>query len=271
MTTVENNGVNKRNAILIAIGIHVAILVICFITNLFPPQPPFPEVITMEVAMADLGSAPDGGGQSPSEDIALPNSSPQEHQDVPTPITQQAEQQKELITNDESPTVVSSSTKPVTKPSETATPVNTPVTTAPQRQANQRALFPGSSGGGASDGADDGGQGNGRGATDKGLPDGQPGGKGIGIGNGTWILAGRSLVRAANIETTKEEGTIVMKIWVDRRGNVFRAEPILSLCTSTSEYLISKAKKAALEAQYDTKPDAAPEQVGKMTFKFILK
>ncbi len=262
----------KNKAFIIAVAIHVAILALCFIFTIQPPQPPFPEEVMMEVAMADLGSTADGSGNVETDNISLPSSETKQNNEVAAqPIATPTSPAPEMVTDENSSTTVVASTKPVkdAKATDVPKPESQTVST-PTQKVNSAALFKKSSGGNQN-GGDGNSDGDGEGVGNKGLADGVPGGKGMGIGNGTYELAGRSLVRAANIENTKEEGIVVLKIWVDRRGNVFKAEPILAQCTTYSEYLFSKAKKAALEAKYDQKPDAAPEQVGKMTFKFILK
>ncbi|MES2630169.1 MAG: hypothetical protein V4616_14495 [Bacteroidota bacterium] len=269
---MENRSV-KNKALLVAVVIHAAILGICLLITLLPPQPPFPEEVMIEVAMADLGSTPDGSGDVTPDNIALPSSNVKQNTDFSAqPIQPTTSPAPEMVTDENSTTVVNASTKPVKESKANEVPTNVPQTeVAPVQRVNTSALFRKGSNANTGGGENGGSEGDGQGLGDKGLADGVAGGKGLGIGNGTWILAGRSLLRAASIETTREEGIVVLKIWVDRRGNVFKAEPILEQCNTTSEVLFAKAKKAALEAKYDAKPDAAPEQVGKMTFKFILR
>ncbi|HEX4888177.1 MAG TPA: hypothetical protein VFV37_09045 [Luteibaculaceae bacterium] len=260
----------RSKAFVISVTIHVAILGLCLLLTLRPPFP-LPKEVSMEVAMADLGSTFQGSGKVSPDFIALPNTAVKQNSDFTAqPNYQPDAAPKELVTDDGSTTAVASSTAKNPKTATQSPTTETPTPT-PERRVNTRALYPGSQGN--SSGVEGGGsEGNGEGLGDRGNPDGEPGGKGVlGRGNGTWELAGRSLVKAASIESTVEEGIVVLKIWVDRRGKVFKAEPILAQCTTTSEYLISKAKRAALEAEYDPKPDAAPEQVGKMTFRFILR
>ncbi len=260
---------SKNKAFLIAAAVHAVILLICFLIQIFPPQPPFPEVISMEVAMADLGSTMDGSGDTPADQIALPSAEVKQTSDIAAqPLPQPENPPKELLTNDESTTTVASSTKPVKNPKEVDNDKTEATPVVPERQVNRRGLYGGTSGtpGG---GAEGGSNGSGEGIGQRGVPGGQ-GGPGIGLGGGYIVLNGRSLVKGVSIPTTKEEGTVVLRIWVDRRGNVFKAEPILYLCTTTSEYLFGLATKAALQHQFNAKPDAGPEEMGKMTFKFVL-
>lgn len=261
---------SKNKALIISLAIHAAILGVCMWLTLSPPIP-LPTEVSMEVAMADLGSTLNGSGKVSPDFIALPSSEVKKTNDYnaqPNPQTEAPP--KEMVTDESGETSIKASDKPVENPKDVSAETNKVENKTPQKQVNTRALYPGSTGntGGAESG---GSEGNGEGLGDRGNPNGEPGGKGVlGRGNGNWDLAGRSLVKPPVIDT-KEEGVVTLKIWVDRRGNVFRSEVLLAGTTTTSEYLIGKAKKAALDTKFDSKPEAAPEQVGKMTFKFILK
>ncbi len=262
---------SRNKAFIFSVILHAIIIGVCMWLTLKPPIP-LPTEVMMEVAMADLGSTLEGSGKVTPDHMALPSSELKRTSDYNAqPINQSQDQAKELVSDEASETAIKASDKPVENPKESNAETAKVENKTPQKTVNTKALYPGSTGktGGNESG---GSEGNGEGIGDRGNPDGMPGGKGVlGRGNGTWELAGRSLVKGISIETTKEEGIVVLKIWVDRRGNVFKAEPILSQCTTTSEYLFGLAKKAAMQNQYDSKPEAAPEQVGKMTFKFILK
>lgn len=98
-------------------------------------------------------------------------------------------------------------------------------------------------------------------------------GKGTFGGNGSsFELGGRSMSSGPKVgEKPKEEGTVVLNIWVNRSGNVVRTTQNLGASTTTSQHLFNLAKKAALKAKFNQSPDAPPEQRGKMTFIFILR
>jgi len=55
---------------------------------------------------------------------------------------------------------------------------------------------------------------------------------------------------------------------VDREGKVISATYQQKGSTTSNSYLISKAKKAALEAKFNPMPSAAIYQVGTITFNF---
>lgn len=91
-------------------------------------------------------------------------------------------------------------------------------------------------------------------------------------GNGTeFNLSGRSMIASPKIDdNSQEDGQVVVDIIVDRYGNVLRANPGARGSTTTNNMLYKKAKEAALKTKFNANPNAAAEQKGQMTFKFIL-
>ena len=69
----------------------------------------------------------------------------------------------------------------------------------------------------------------------------------------------------------QEEGKVVVEVSVDRSGKVIQAVPGIKGSSTLDEYLLKVAKEAALQAQFDTKPDAPVIQKGTITYNFILK
>ena len=67
------------------------------------------------------------------------------------------------------------------------------------------------------------------------------------------------------------EGRVVVEVKVDRSGKVIQATPGIKGSSTLDEYLLRVAKEAALEAQFDSKPDAPLTQIGTITYNFILK
>lgn len=66
-------------------------------------------------------------------------------------------------------------------------------------------------------------------------------------------------------------GRVVVEVNVDRSGKVIQATPGIKGSTTLDEYLLRVAKEAALEARFETKPDAPRIQKGTITYNFILK
>jgi TonB family protein len=67
------------------------------------------------------------------------------------------------------------------------------------------------------------------------------------------------------------EGRVVVEISVDRSGKVTNAVPGIKGSTTLDEYLLKVAKDAAMQASFESKPDAPLFQKGKITYIFILK
>jgi len=107
--------------------------------------------------------------------------------------------------------------------------------------------------------------------------DGSSTGDGTGVGPGTgpgegvgWDLVGRGKVSLTTPKNpTQEDGTVVVEIVVDNKGNVIKATPGARGSSTTNATLYKVAKEAALKAKFTIKA-GANDQKGKMTFIFIL-
>ena len=62
-----------------------------------------------------------------------------------------------------------------------------------------------------------------------------------------------------------------MEVTVDRDGKVTNATFSLKGTTVVDEVLINAARRAALAARFDRKPDAPAYQKGTITYEFILE
>ncbi|MCF6171178.1 MAG: energy transducer TonB [Bacteroidales bacterium] len=141
----------------------------------------------------------------------------------------------------------------------------------PKPVVNKKALYPGStkSGQGTSQGVTEGSgdQGKPQGAEDSEKYDGQ-GGKGNGI---SFSLGGRG---SRYLETPsanfKEQGTVVVSIWVNRQGEVTRAQVNPKGTTVLDPNLRKLAVDAAKNSTFVEDPVAAELQRGTITYNFIL-
>ena len=66
-------------------------------------------------------------------------------------------------------------------------------------------------------------------------------------------------------------GRVVVNITVDKDGAVVAAIPGGRGSTTTSDYLFSKAKEAAMKAKFSPSPEGADIQKGTMTFVFVVQ
>ena len=94
--------------------------------------------------------------------------------------------------------------------------------------------------------------------------DGQPGSGGAGFS-----LAGRSAKALPSPNNTiNKEGKVVVKIWVDREGNVSQVSAPEKGSTVTDAPLVNQAKAAARSAKFSAKADAPEVQTGTITYVF---
>ena len=94
------------------------------------------------------------------------------------------------------------------------------------------------------------------------------GGKGNGIG---YDLGGRGYKNLTMPpQGFPEEGHIVVEIWVDREGQVIRAEISPKGSTIVNNDMRQSAIQAAKRSIFNTDPDAPEEQHGTITYTFVI-
>ncbi|MBD0830763.1 energy transducer TonB [Aestuariibaculum sediminum] len=128
-----------------------------------------------------------------------------------------------------------------------------------------------------SEGTATGGEGDDNKAGDKGQLDGDPyapsyfGSGGSGSGGVGYGLNGRG---RASYQTLKqdcnESGMVIVKIIVNRNGNVIEAEPGVRGTTNTAPCLLEPAKKIALSHKWQPDPNAPVKQIGFVKVNFKL-
>lgn len=265
--------ITKEDAVGIGITavVHAAIfLFLLFVViSVTPPDPPLPEGMEIDFGMSDAGSGNDIMA-IPTGPVISPNVA-ENH----SPVKPTQETPEEIMTSqtgEEAVTIPKPDKKPV---QETQKPVETP-----KPVINQGALLPGKS--------NTGGQGSGNTPGNEGRLDGIPnGGKGgsgnnpNGIGDGTMRtnngtrvnMAGRSVTYAPSFTyNEQEDGTVVVKVTIDKNGNVVNATTDgVRGSTTTNKTLHSLAIANSKKYRFDVKSDAAPEQVGYITFIFERK
>ncbi len=128
-----------------------------------------------------------------------------------------------------------------------------------------------------SDGNASGSEGDDNQAGDKGGPDGDPyatsyyGSPGSGNGTGGYGLNGRTLVSKGKVkQECNEAGRVVVKIVVDKNGNVIRATPGVKGTTNNSPCLLEPAKKTALKHKWNLDSNAPSQQIGFVVVNFKL-
>jgi outer membrane biosynthesis protein TonB len=138
-------------------------------------------------------------------------------------------------------------------------------------KVNQRALYKGNT--------DTDGDGSNQGETgqpgDQGKPDGtinsrnyEGSGKGDqGIG---YDLGGRGALSLSKpVYTSDEVGTVKIKVWVNKSGQVTKAVFEMKGSNNSSPALVDEAIKAALKSKFEADPNAPETQIGYITYNFI--
>lgn len=233
------------------------ILVICLAFGYDPPDPPIPE----EGVEVNLGNSDFGSGDNPMPDPSPASSAPQ-----PASATEQVSTQKT-----ESTTPIPTSDKPSTAKTNNETPTTTKQPETPkQPEVNTNALFKKSDKSKTQNGGSQGvTQGSGNQGKEGGDPnsnryDGTPGKGGAGFS-----LSGRSAKALPSPQATNnKEGKVVVKIWVDRNGNVTQVSAPEKGSTLTDAGYVQMSKAAAMKAKFSAKEDAPETQTGTITYVF---
>lgn len=130
---------------------------------------------------------------------------------------------------------------------------------------------------GQSDGNSSGSEGDDNRPGDKGSPDGDPyattyyGAPGSGSGGGGYGLNGRSLMNRGKVQQDcNEDGRVVVRIVVDRNGNVIKATPGVKGTTNNAPCLLEPAKKTAFMHKWNLDSNAPSQQIGFVVVNFKL-
>jgi TonB family protein len=145
--------------------------------------------------------------------------------------------------------------------------------TKPERQVNEKALYPGKSEeeSGETEGET---QGRGNQGRQSGSPlsDNHANVDSRGMGGIDFSLQGRNPESLPKPSYNYQvEGKVVVEITVDKYGNVTKAVPGVKGSTTLNDKLLDAAKRAALSAKFDRKPDAPAYQKGTITYYFRLQ
>ncbi|HOY31185.1 MAG TPA: energy transducer TonB [Bacteroidales bacterium] len=222
-----------------------AVLLVCFILFGFTTPLPLPEEEGVEV---NLGYSDDGMGDiEPVDPFSEQSTNYNSENNVNENITQNTEESATLNKNNNN--------KNTTQPEEL--PVN------------KNALYTGkknTNGGSQGITGNPGNQGN---------PNGNPnsdnynGNSPYGDGISFNLTNRKSKSLPKPNYNSKEEGTVVVSIWVDKNGNVTKVQAGSRGTTTTSTVLWKLAEDAAKRSKFNAKPDAPEEQKGTISYVFV--
>jgi TonB family protein len=278
---IEQEKKNKRKGMITSFVIHALLILLLWWLGLPYLDPPPPD----EGILVNFGTTETGLGQQPSEVLEdVKEISPTEP--TPTPPVQQEQVQEEVVTQEVEVTApvikkeeVKKEVKKETPVKETPKePVKEPVKEEPKKEepkVNERAMFTGKK----SDNNNPNNQGITQGKGDQGARDGDPsstnyGDKSYGKGDSGigYDLGGRGKVALPLPEyNSQETGTVVVKIQVDRSGNVVGATVEPKGTTTTSNTLKSAALAAARKARFTPDANAPEVQFGFITYTFKVQ
>lgn len=261
---------DKRKALVGTILVHALALVTLFFFALVTPLPlPGEEGVEVDLGYSDVGM----GMVQPDKPLAPTESTP------PIPEVEETEEDEEILTQntEEAPAIEEEPQEKEIEKTEQKIekPVEEPVQEEPKPVVNQRALFKGSSNSlkGESQGSegitgDQGDQGKPNGLRDVKRYDGQ-GGKGNGPGFSLGGRGSKYLDQPSNDFT--EQGNVVVDIWVDRQGNVKKAEINVKSTNIIDPKLREKAIQSAKKSTFSEDPSAIELQKGTITYTFIIR
>lgn len=260
-------------------GIHIILILLFILLKYSVPSAMAVEELGMEV---NLGTSDNGSGddqpmnmEDPAAAAALNNT---------TASSSQESSEKELMESDDAdapvikrtiPTQNHTRREPSTHNSRQTTPSpNTRTTATTTQQAPQpRYVYDGATGrGGNSASANQPGtsEGNTTGDGDRGVPGGTPGASnytgspGPGTGGISHTLTGRDISPKRFSAEFNEGGKVVIRIKVDRNGNIISKTVKSSPSTALTKIALQKLS----QAKFSASPNAAPEQFGEITIVF---
>ncbi len=231
------------------------IIIVCLAFGYDPPDPPIPE----EGVEVNLGNSDLGQGDAPTPEASEASSAPR-----PAAATEQVSTQKTVRT-----TPINTSTKSSTAKHDNPTPTTTKPEPPKEPEINQKAIFNGnkakknnSNNGSQGNTSTAGNQGKVGGDANSNRTDGNPGKGGPGFS-----LSGRSAKALPSPNSsTQKQGKIVVKIWVDRSGNVTQVSAPEKGSTLSDANLVAQSKAAAMKAKFSANEDAPEVQTGTITY-----
>ncbi|MEI6821842.1 MAG: energy transducer TonB [Bacteroidota bacterium] len=277
---------------------HGLLVLLLWFAMLKTPLPPWPDAggggggLGIEV---NLGNSDNGMGISEAN-IAFPEFKEQAKDIInPEPVDLKAKDPQESVITDETSTENATSLKTNKENKTNKTEVKTE-----EVKINKTALFQKNNSDGNTNkignqgdlngnansknytkgGGSGTGQGTGNGSgTGPGNGSGSGGGTGSGTGPGTgpgkgpgisFSLTGRTnKVLPHPSYNSKNNGTVVVKIWVNKNGVVTRVQAGVSGTTTTDLMLWKQAEEAAQKSTFSGDPNAPEEQTGTITYRFI--
>ncbi|MDD4141845.1 MAG: hypothetical protein PHR20_03490 [Bacteroidales bacterium] len=249
----------KLTGVIVTIVVHAIIIAACLFFALITPLPlPGEEGVEVMLGSNDAGAGDDMFYEAPKP--VAPASRP-EHTKAEEDIATSNSEEEIFMPKEKTPKSVNQETvsEPIVEPD-------------PEPVVNQAALYKGSSSSNSSSSQSGSSTGAGTAGSIYGSPDSQNtsglGGSGGGI---SFSLAGRSSVSMPKPEyVSQDQGKIVVRIEVNHKGEVVKAEPGQKGTTIINQQLWKKTKEAALKTRFNAVSGTSVDkiQIGTITYNF---
>jgi hypothetical protein len=257
------------------IGIHLLLLLLLIYWKYSLPVNPPVEELGMEV---NLGTSDEGSGTDQPMVVDAPAAGSAAA--TPRSAAQQQSEAKDLLRSDDPDApAVAPATAANTTTSNSRQATRTSSRDARQANANStrqpqpRYVYQGSTGRGGNNAASNQpgtSEGNTTGTGDRGVPGGTPGSPnytgspGSGTGGISHTLSGRDISPKQFTAEFNQGGKVVVRVTVNREGQIISKE----VRSAPSSALRAIALQKLAQAKFSKNPDAAPEQIGDITFVF---
>lgn len=277
---------SKSGGILATIIFHLALAILLIMTGFSTPLP----LPAEQGILINFGNSDDGDGlleptintQAAAPQHTAPKPTPKAEQ---TPLTQDFEESASIPVPPKKNNEIKETPKPVEPPKKTAEPVQEQTTEEqttpepqpePQPTVNKKALFPGQKANGSNTGEGEtgkpGNQGGLNGSPDSNNRTGSTGGNGNAERGIVANLKGRTASALPKPQyPSQKSGNVVVRVKVDKEGNVIEAVGGQKGSTTTDTELVKAAEKAALNAKFNVSASAPAFQVGEITYVFRLQ
>jgi TonB family protein len=254
---------------------------IFFLYVIHTPNPPFPETggggkgtgIELNLGFSDFGAG-DIQDVLPEKDITPSASENAEEDNIATQDIEDAPVIQKIAKKNEKKEIKKTSTPQTKNETPVKQTVNPNATYKPRKGSDGTTNVAGDQGSPNGDiGAKTFGNG-GKGGSGGGTGGGIGTGTGTGIGSGiSYTLNGRIVEQASPKPeyNNQAEGIVVVEITVDKEGNVIKAIAGGKGSTTLDNELLDAARRAALKAKFNRKPDAPPVQKGTIRYRFKLQ
>ncbi len=259
---------HKRKGLIEATIVMIILIILMFISGMTYLDPPPETGIAVNFGTSNVGS----GVVQPKH-----NTPPKPVKTESQPEVTKPQVNEEVLTSNVDEAPVIKNTKPVKttkttkpkdtkpkkdpkpKPDKTFTDILNNVNSAPGEETNNSSS-----------------EGNDGKPGDKGSTSGDPNASGYygnggsgGGGTGNYRLGSRrALAKPKPVFNCNEEGTVVVKIYVNKQGKVIKAIPGVKGTTGSAPCLLNAAKQAALKTTWTPDAKAPTQQIGKIIYRF---